>query len=200
MTEQVTKITRKRSGTDARQVKSRHALRTAMLSLLERKPLDEITIRDIAAESGVGYTTFFRHYPSKADLLNDIAADEIRNLIDLSMAGANSADMRAGSLVLCDYVQQHRALWSTLLTGGAAGVMREEFLRISREVAAEHGEWSGWVPRELGTILAVTTIVEIIAWWLSQPEDAGYSSAQMADMIYHLAIAPTLPGSRPARG
>lgn len=188
--EAATKKAGKRTGIDARQVKSRHALHTAMLALLDRKPLDEITIRDIAAESGVGYTTFFRHYPSKAELLNDIAADEIRQLVGLSMAGARSADMRAGSHVLCDYIQQHRALWSILLTGGAAGVMREEFLRISREVAAEHGEWSGWVPRELGTILSVTTIVEIIAWWLSQSDPLP--SEQIAELIYHLAIAPTL--------
>jgi AcrR family transcriptional regulator len=46
-------------------MRTRDALQRALLRLLEVKPLDQITIRDICAVSKVGYTTFFRHHPTK---------------------------------------------------------------------------------------------------------------------------------------
>ena len=39
---------------DARMVRTQQALRTAFLTLIERKSLDDISIRDIVAEAGIG--------------------------------------------------------------------------------------------------------------------------------------------------
>ena len=58
------------TGGDARQVRSRHALHQALLALLEEKPFDQITVREISARAGTGYATFFRHYPTKEALLS----------------------------------------------------------------------------------------------------------------------------------
>jgi len=38
----------------------------------------------IARDAGIGYATFFRHYPTKEALLNDLAADQIRELLTLA--------------------------------------------------------------------------------------------------------------------
>ena len=59
---------------DARAVRTREALRRALLDLLEDKSLEQITIRDITAAAGIGYTTFFRHHPTTESLLDDLAA------------------------------------------------------------------------------------------------------------------------------
>src|SRR5581483_38901 len=119
---------------DPRAVRSREALRRAFLELLETKPLDQITIQEITGRAGVGYVTFFRHHGTKESLLNEIAADQIRRLVDLTLPVLDAVDSRAASLALCSYVNEHRALWSTLLTGGAAAVLREEYIRVSAEV------------------------------------------------------------------
>ena len=58
---------------DARVVRSREALREAMVELAAELPLDAITVRAIAARAGVGYATFFRHYSDKETLLADVA-------------------------------------------------------------------------------------------------------------------------------
>ena len=60
--------------TDPRVLRSRAGLSQALLELLESTPLEQITIRDIAATAGVGFTTYYRHYPSKEALLQDLAA------------------------------------------------------------------------------------------------------------------------------
>jgi AcrR family transcriptional regulator len=78
---------------DARAVRTREALRNAMLQLLALKPLNKVTILDICQTAGIGYTTFFRHYPTKEALLDDIAAGEIAHLIGLTVPIAVAEDI-----------------------------------------------------------------------------------------------------------
>src|SRR3974390_644861 len=83
--------------TDARMLRTRKALQTAMLVLLERKQFDQVTIREIAAEAGIGYATFFRHHASKAELLEELAAEQIGKLMALTLPLLDAADTRVAS-------------------------------------------------------------------------------------------------------
>src|SRR5579864_7490517 len=83
---------------DPRAVRSREALRRAFLELLETKALDQITIQQITERAGVGYVTFFRHHGTKEALLNEIAAAQIRRLVDLTLPVLDAVDSRAASL------------------------------------------------------------------------------------------------------
>jgi len=60
--------------TDARAIRTRRALREALLGLIETRAFEQITIREIAARAGIGYATFFRHHASTEALLDDLAA------------------------------------------------------------------------------------------------------------------------------
>src|SRR5688572_31218782 len=94
---------------DARAMRSGRSLRDALLSLLGQKSFEQITIRDICAESGVHYATFFRHHQTKEDLLDDIAKDQIQQLNALTLAIRDHDDYAAGFRALCAYVADHRA-------------------------------------------------------------------------------------------
>lgn len=175
---------------DARMLRTRAALEAALLALVERKPFDEITVRDIVAEAGVGYATFFRHYPSKAALLDDIAAEQIGNLMALSVPAMEASDTRAAAVALATYVAEHRALWSALLTGGAAGTMREQFARLARGTAPDIAPASKWLPVDLGILFGVTATVEILGWWLRQDED--FPIERIAEVLDRLVMTPTV--------
>lgn len=178
------------TASDARAVRTREALRVAMLELIETKPLDQITIRDIAATAGIGYTTFFRHHPSKESLLDDLAAEEVRHLVSLSLPMMHGRALGEAAITLCRYVDEHRPLWSTLLTGGAAGAVREEFLRVSLEVA-ESQEWpDSWLPADAGAILVVSGIVELLAWWLRQANPLPIE--RIAEILDRIVVSPIL--------
>src|SRR3974390_2047422 len=150
--------------TDARMRRTRKALQSALLSLLERKHFDQVTIREIAAEAGIGYATFFRHYSSKAALLEELAAEQIGKLMALTLPLLDAADTRVSCLALCKYVGEHRVLWSALLTG-AGGVMREEFIRMAAQDAAGLGRTRSWLPVGLGAIYGGTATGEIPRCW-----------------------------------
>ena len=179
---------------DARAVRTRAALRNAMLQLLALKPLDKITILDICQTAGIGYTTFFRHHPTKESLLDDVAAGEIAHLIGLTVPIAVAEDIHTAGVALFNYVNEHRKLWSALLTGGAEAAMRNEFLRLSREIAATRAHVNDWPPSDISTILIVSSTVELVSWWLQQKKPLPIEA--VATIYERIIIQPHVRSER----
>jgi AcrR family transcriptional regulator len=179
---------------DARAVRTRAALRAAMLQLLGSKPLDKITILDLCQTAGIGYTTFFRHHPTKEALLDDVAAEQIAQLINLTVPIAEIEDIHAAGIALFTHVSEHRKLWSALLTGGAEAAMRSEFLRLSRQVAATRIRVNAWPPAEISTILVVSSTVELVSWWLQQKKPPPIE--EVASIYEHIIIQPHVRSER----
>ena len=182
--------------TDLRVIQTREAIYRAFLSLLDSKALDQITIREIAATAGIGYKTFFRHYTGKAELLNAIAADEIKRLIELSVSVMNTANPKEGARALCRYVADNDAIWSTLLNGGAAHTMRDEFVRVSREVALGNNRLTDNASADIGIRLSAVGTLEMLSWWLGQ--ETRISVEALAELYNRLVIAPLMESYPPA--
>lgn len=185
-----TKPTAAAAPSDARIVRTKAALRQALLALLEEKQFDAITVRDISARADIGYATFFRHYPSKAALLDDIAADDIRELLSLGLADLEAVNTRAAAATLFRHIDEHRGLWSALLTGGASSRMREEFIRQAGANATGQSNGDSWLPEDLKVIFGVGAAVEIIAWWLDRGPDSTIEQA--AEILDRLVITPMM--------
>lgn len=156
---------------DPRVQRSVEALREALLELLKTKRFDQVEIKDITDTAGVSYRTFFRRFASKEELLEEIATAEVRNLLMLGEAAMGSHEGRGSVQNMCEYVQQHRRLWTVLLLGGGASAMREEFMRVARTIALERPRANPWLPVELAVTFVTNGIFDIFAWWLGQPED-----------------------------
>lgn len=181
------------ASSDPRAVRSRRALHTALLTLLETKTLDQITVRDISAQARVGYATFFRHHPTKEALLDDVAAEQIRCLFNLALPVMDAHDVRAAAIALFSYVNEHRALWCTLLTGGAAGTIREEFLRQARDAAVTRAPTGDWMPSEVGVLLVVSGTLELLVWWLRQADPLPIE--RMAQIYDRVVVSPVIAAS-----
>lgn len=174
---------------DPRALRSREALKSALLRLVEERPFEQISIRDITTEAGVSYPVFFRRYQTKDELLADIAAEEVRRLLSLTMPAFSEDKQNESLRTLCGYVEDHRVLWTRLLTGGAAPVMREEFKRISREIGRSQPRANPWLPVELASAFVVSGIFEILAWWLNQTAD--YPIENVVKIIDTLVVKAT---------
>lgn len=171
---------------DARVERSIDALRSALLELIERKPFDQISIRNITDTAGLSYPTFFRRFSRKEELLEDIAAAEVRRLLSLSETAIDKRNAQESGETLCRYVQEHRQLWTVLLTGGASHVMREEFMRTAREIAYARPRNNPWLPIDLAVPFVTSGIFEIISWWMRQPQD--YPLANVVKLFDALII------------
>jgi AcrR family transcriptional regulator len=176
---------------DARQVRSRNALCGAMLEVLQETSFDQITIREISSRAGTGYATFFRHYPTKEALLGDVAAEEICTLMTMTASMMSGPDRFKAVLDLCNYVDAHRKLWTALLTGGAAGIVRKEMLRQAEGLGDER-QCPEWLPSDLALRIGVSSAIDVLVWWLEQSEH--YSSDQIAIILDRLVISPIIDG------
>lgn len=178
--------------TDARQVRTRAKLLRAMLTLLERGSFEGITVRALAAEAGVGYATFFRHYPSKEALLDDLAADEIAGLLGKAMPLLYAENSGRACVALFETISQRKTLWRALLTGGAAPLLREQFIAQARKLAADSPAPADAAasPLDLRVTFATSATIEIVGWWLRQPEELPIET--IAGILDRLAIMPTL--------
>ena len=156
---------------DARALRSRQALQSALLALIKESSFDQISIRDITAYAGVSYPVFFRRYATKEQLLEDIATDEVRRVLALTTPMFDSSTGGESIRALCHYIDEHRSLWTRLLTGGAAPAMREEFRRIAEEIGQSRERQNPWLPVELAASFIVSGLFEILAWWMRQPAD-----------------------------
>ena len=56
-------------------VKSKVAMRQALLSLIRKKDIDKISITEITKQAGVARQTFYLHYETKEELLMDVFDD-----------------------------------------------------------------------------------------------------------------------------
>ncbi len=174
---------------DARQVRSRKALHGALLELLQDTAFDQITIREISARAGTGYATFFRHYPTKEALLGDVAAEEICTLMTMTSSMMAGPDRFGSILDLCNYVDARRKLWSALLTGGAAAIVRKEMMRQAGSLGDER-QCPDWLPPELARRVGVASAIDVLVWWLEQ--DERYSPDQVAIILDRLVIGPIM--------
>lgn len=179
---------------DPRALRSREALHNAMLQLLEEKNLEQISVRDIVAVAGIGYTTFFRHYPSKEALLETVVAEQIGHLFQLSLPIMDAQDLHCAAVALLTYVSEHRAIWKTLLNGGAAGFIREEFLRQADAVANVRGKPNQLMPPDLGTLLIVSSVLELLSWWLRQNKPLAID--HVADILDGILVTPIIEAGK----
>ena len=179
---------------DARQVRTRNALRAAVLDLIGEKPFVAVTVGEIAEKAGIGYATFFRHYRDKDALLADAAEGLIGEML-LSLAPlALMTETRSAALTLCRSIENRRALYVALLVGGAGNAVREQILaRSIRQVDLSQTARVSWLPDSLGPLHMVTAVLTIVCWWLEQ--GSNRTAEEMSVIIDRLVLAPALAPS-----
>ena len=176
--------------TDARITKTRAALARAVIAFAGEKDFADVTIGEITRRAGVGYATFFRHYPDKESLLAEVADALMEDLLPLMTPALLKDDTRGAALALCRFVNARRDLCRALLAGGAAAMLRHELVtRAIRRTEALNLPQPEGVPRDLLLVHGVTATLGLLGWWLAH--DGRLGVAAMAAIIDELVIAPT---------
>lgn len=174
---------------DARVVRTRDALREAMTELATEHPLEAITVRAIAARAGVGYATFFRHYPDKDALLADVADRLIREFLQRVAPLLQERDRAAAARSMCDFVMEHLPIYQALLAGGSGETVRAEMLRQTLiTMTAARGRAPEGPFEELLLFHLVSSILNQLTWWLRNLDRVD--AATMAEVIERTVLTP----------
>ena len=66
---------------DLRERKTRRSIREAFLELLETKPLERITVKELAARAEISKATFYLHYHSVFDLSEALQRELVDDVV-----------------------------------------------------------------------------------------------------------------------
>ena len=103
--------------TDARIVRTRASLRSAILELASQKPVTEITVSELAAAADINRVTFYKHYASPAEALGEALQSELDLTREAVLArqeegSCNSPDALVHGLdLILEHVSRHRRLY-----------------------------------------------------------------------------------------
>jgi len=156
---------------DARVRRTRRRLREALVSLVLERGYDAVTIRDLAERAGVGYATYFRHYPTKEALLLDLLEGLLADLMALLEPTLADEDATHSGATVFAHVRDHADLWRVLIAGQRHVDLVSRAMEVARAglgrtlAPAERA----LLPPEAAVNHLVRSLVALIEWWL----DAG---------------------------
>lgn len=98
---------------DPRAARTRAVLRQALMQLLQRSGWGGITTSDICRRAGVARSSFYEHYTGKADLLDEIFAEQMKDILP-----SHRVDDPFGTLDwLCDHVSGAAEFFTRAMAG-----------------------------------------------------------------------------------
>jgi AcrR family transcriptional regulator len=176
---------------DRRVKRTQRLLAQALIALTLEKGYEAVTIRDITERADIGYATFFRHYPDKAALLNEVAEVVMGDLLAL-LPPAPDADPAAVGALLFGYIRAHSAICRVLLgsQGSPQLLARITAAGEARALAEHPSPNSSLIPPAIAAHHLVASTLALVQWWLDH--DMPFPDVQMGAIYRDLIIMPTL--------
>ena len=180
--------------TDRRSQRTQRLLHEALMTLMQEKRYDDITVQDIIDQADVGRSTFYAHYQDKEDL---VTSGLIRLMDILSQMLARSP--AAGGLRLLparelfEHVRENQHLFKALARGRGLELFIEKGQEYwSRKIAADlqaklpEGQQPA-VPVQVIAHFVAGTLITMLSWWLENK--MPYSPEKMGEMVEKLVMS-----------
>lgn len=161
-----------RKSVDRRTLRTRRALRDALLSLLLEKGWDELSVQDICDCADIGRSTFYLHFPSKEELLRG-SLDDLRGALNSHAdadADADAVCMRPLAFVhgLLEHLYEQRRLCRSIFGRRSAHTVQVRFREMVTKLVADNLAAfapAGW-QRDAAVHYLAGALVEMLAWWI----------------------------------
>lgn len=183
-----------------RMPKAQRSIQNSLISLLLRKDLHSVTVKDICEDAGIHRKTFYDYYQDKQDVYESLTLSLLLQLCGFfvyekeqhpSVAGHSSfyADALAFVRFLDENTDEtavllapaYQDLWAPLLSKVVEGHKSALFIHGFRK----HQKHD--IPDRLLTDVITSNLVIWTYWWLSQNE---YSPEEGAEILERLAMRP----------
>lgn len=108
---------------------ARKNIQAALLELMNRKQFDRISITEIIQLAQVSRTTYYYHYYTQRDILNEIIDDIINQVAnackDFNTFSQNDLEQLSNCILNCFY--ENRSSIKTILSGDMADIFRQKY-------------------------------------------------------------------------
>jgi AcrR family transcriptional regulator len=162
-----------------------------MLALLFERRYDEITVQDILDRANIGRSTFYTHYFDKADVLANIASEQLK-LLSQQFAQRDAKQGIIPSREVFHHVQQHAQYFRAMLRGGARESLwdaaQTALSSTIEQALAPHSadQQPSPIPLAVVSQYLAGAFLNLLKWWLEA--EMPYSPEQMDDIFQQLAL------------
>ncbi len=130
---------------DIRVVRTKERLKSTLLSLMQEKSIDRITISETCRLSGINRNTFYQHYKDIRDLLSEIESSFMESLFSaLSISQESISSVKDIMTVLLETIRRNEEICLLLFSDNGDKNFLRNILMFALPSAVEN-----WV-RELG--------------------------------------------------
>ncbi len=186
---------------DRRQIKTRQAIFSAFVKLLETKRYEKITVQEILDEANIGRSTFYAHFETKDELLKAICKELFGHIIDSAIDKTHTHGLyskgETPQSVFC-YLLQHLQENDNNILGLLSCESSEIFLRYFKDSLNEliqtqfvnHSRMKNQdLPQDFLVNHISGSFVEMVLWWLKGREK---HTPEELDHYFRSVIEPIL--------
>jgi AcrR family transcriptional regulator len=184
--------------TDRRVVRTRSALRDALISLIIERGWDEVVIQDICERAGIGRSTFYTHFADKEELLL-VGFDDLRRMLrQSSKASAGGGAGVRFSRGLLEHAHENRRLFRALVGKRSSQTVQKRFRQLiveltQEELADELGEGTH---RDVTVHFLAGALFQLAIWWLEVRRPLPPADL---DALFQRLARPVLAAARAAK-
>ena len=173
--------------TDRRFTRTRKLLLDALIALAQRDGYDAVTIRDITTFADISYSTFFRHYQDKDQMLMSLlqnAVEEMRVLMQNQSPGESDGEL------IFQHVAENKVLYRVLLGGlnSSAMVQNVQTMIVREILRSSPVHLEADIPPEIAANHIAASVLAMVKWWLDN--DMPYPPERMGAIYAALIIRP----------
>lgn len=179
--------------TDRRIVRSKSALREALLSLMAHKPFTSISITEIVEFANYNRGTFYANYESKDDLLDEIIQQLTGQLLQSFRAPYENVDvfrineLPAKSVMIFEHFYQNSSIYTTLMKSEVLPKLKETIFNALKKITQEeliYPDRDNEIDQELLSIYSIHALLGLIFHWIES--DFTYSPSYMQEQLIKL--------------
>ncbi len=161
---------------------SKSILKSALIRIMKTKPLDRIGVSELCKEAGVNRSTFYAHYETITDLVEEIELEFLDQIPALN-SELSDKQLIKELTVYTSFVREHPDAFNILVDNGY--IMPKYYKRwiSEQEQFLEHDQESGMIREQISLIANYTIagITQAYKRWLTEGE---YLSAE--DFAYFI--------------
>ncbi|MBT2654005.1 TetR/AcrR family transcriptional regulator [Bacillus sp. ISL-18] len=178
---------------DRRIIKSKKAMKDALVSLMQEKDFKDITISDIVVSADLNRGTFYKHYQYKEDILNEIIDEVITNLIESYREPYKNIDMfevnnlTTSAIKIFDHVSKYANFYSLIFQSDTLNGFERKLCAVLKDLALNDlidCSPNRSINPELYASYQAYAILGLIIEWVTG--GFKYSSSYMAEQLLEI--------------
>ncbi|WAA11692.1 TetR/AcrR family transcriptional regulator [Fervidibacillus halotolerans] len=166
---------------DRRKRYTRYALKQSLMTLLENKPISNITVKEICMLADINRSTFYAHFSDQYDLLAKIEEEIIKDLHSYLERFKLEEDKM--TVKLLEYIEDNQKTFQILLNKNRESGFETKLKSVAKQFMMNH--WLDGVDHQLESkylsTFVISGAIHVIKDWLLNGMDV--SKDDMAMMI-----------------